>query len=119
MTWNPPYPTNREPSWVERSTWAMCDWERARGMYIDACESLGHPWRPDPYAHPRSVEHAQHRADEAVRSARAEYRHQILGWYAKLCLPLGPGEVVPNEVAKLQWEQWDIEGRDAADAVNL
>lgn len=43
----------------------------------------------------------------------------ILGWYRKLCLPLEPGHEVPSEVASLMFEQWDIDGCDVGDAVNL
>lgn len=62
---------------------------------------------------------AQAMADAALYHARAEYRRLIIGWYRKLCWPLKPGEVVPNEVARLQWEQWDVDCCCAEDAVNL
>lgn len=117
--WDPPYPKHREPGWFERSSWAERDWRAAQRAYWEERARIGYPWRPDPSAHRCSPEHAQAVADENIRAARVAYRRRILGWYAALCLPLKPGEVVPNRVAELQWEQWDIDGCDAADAVNL
>lgn len=116
---NPPYPQHREPGWFERSSWAMEAWRGAKERYLDAREQLGLPWRPDENAHRMDPDRAQAMADAALHHARAEYRHLIIGWYRKLCWPLKPGEVVPNEVATVQWEQWDLDDCDACDAVNL
>lgn len=41
--------------------------------------------------------------------ARAEYRHQILSWYFALLVPMRIGTVVPDEVALLLAEQWDLD----------
>jgi len=44
-------------------------------------------------------------ARKTRRVARKKYREFVLGWYRKLCLPLKPGEVTPNEVAVLLVEE--------------
>jgi len=110
---------NRDPGWFERSSWADQAWRSANERYWEARDKLGRPWRPDKNAYRGSLALAQAMADESLYRARAEYRHQILSWYAKLCLPLKSDESVPNEVAYLQYEQWDLDGCDIGDAVNL
>lgn len=109
---NPPFPGNREPGWFERSSWATQDWKLAQRAYWEDRARIGYPWLPDECPE-------QAAADDRICVARAHYRRRILGWYAALCLPLRPGHVVPNEVAHLQWEQWDLDGCDATDAINL
>lgn len=115
----PPFSDGREPGWFDRSSWADADWKRAQAAYWDERCKLGYPWRPNPDAAFYDPARAQAAADARLRAARVDYRTRILSWYAKLCLPLEPGSEVPNAVARLMWEQWDIDGTDAADAVNL
>lgn len=87
--------------------------------YHETRARLGFPWMPDPEAPRFSVQYHQHQADELIRRQRAAYRHRVLGAYRAFCLPLEPDEVVPDEVTILMYEQWDVDGCDAADAVNL
>lgn len=49
------------------------------------------------------------RAVRQAVDARRAYREWILGWFWCLVAPIGPGECVPNEVAALLAEQWDME----------
>ncbi len=118
--WDVPWPRSGVPGWFEYSSWAERDWEIACNRYdLARYELRGFPWCPDPTADPRSVAGQQARVDREIENARAELRRRVLGWYRKLCWPLQSGEVVPNRVAQLQWEQWDLDGCDAVDVVNL
>jgi hypothetical protein len=116
---DPPYPKHREPGWFERSSWADRDWTAALNAYWDARGRLGFPFRPNAEAPVGSFERTCAAVQANLSDAREDYRRRILSWYRKLCLPLGPGCEVPNRVAELMFEQWDLDGCDATDAVNL
>lgn len=117
MTWSPPHPTDREPSWFERSSWAEHDWNAALEHYWTERARIGFPWRPDINAHRLSVE-LQALVDGDIHHARESYRRRVLGWYRKLCLPMQPGMCVPNRVAELMFEEWDVNDCPVGDAIN-
>ena len=78
-------------NWISVTTWADRDWKAALTNY----------WRMRDGAQRNHDEAALAAAHRFVMIARADYRRRVLGWYRKLCLPIRPGECVPNEVATL------------------
>lgn len=48
----------------------------------------------------------ERRAKDAVGAALASYRERVLAAFWKLCVPLRPGECVPNRVAELLAEKY-------------
>lgn len=102
--WNPPYPKDREPNWYERSCWAERDWQAALERFWDDLEAQRRRGV--------SYEDAKERVGSQLSIARTEYRRRVLGWYRKLCLPMEPGDCVPNTVAELLAEEEDLERGD-------
>jgi hypothetical protein len=82
-----------EPTWFEASS-------RTLKQYNDQCIYLDQAYRLR-YRDPDMKE----KFERLMKEARMTYRNTILGWYRKLCLPLKPGEVTPNEVARLLKEE--------------
>lgn len=91
-----------EPNWFSVTTLAVSDWNAAIKAHWDGF----YAWRDDRDEYDRSL----HR----LALARAEYRRRVLGWFWKLVAPIGPGQCIPNEVAKLLAEQWDEDTREQA-----
>lgn len=104
-----PYPNAREPGWPERSSWARAEWERELSAYWETLYAL----------RGRDNGTGAASATARLRAGRENYRHRVLGWYGSLCLPLGLDMVVPNEVASLMFEQWDLDGCPVGDAIFL
>jgi hypothetical protein len=87
---------NLEHNWYNVTTWAERDWRDAQACYW---EDL-HRYRGDPRA--LAVVH------ERIAAQRKSYRDRVLSWYRKLHLPMKLGDAVPNRVAELLAEEWDI-----------
>lgn len=83
-----------EHNWFNVTTWALRDWKAALETYYKEIHTA------------RSTIF-EARVEDRIRQARAEYRHRVLSWYRKLCLPMKVGEEVPDEVAVLLAEEWD------------
>lgn len=90
-------------NWFTVTTASDKAWKVAKDRYWTASARIGGPWRPDP----AGDYHARMQASEdaSIKHARDWYRHCVLGWYRKLCLPLKPGEETPHEVVKLLAEE--------------
>lgn len=85
-----------EQNWFNVTTFALRDWTEAKERYFTAM----HGARSDP----QKIANAQ----AQITHARSEYRRRVLSWYRKLLLPMKLGDVVPNEVAELLAEEWDL-----------
>ena len=79
------------PNWVSITTSAREQWEKA----------LRH-WQATRWDHRTELSERQ------IVEARRRYRETILGAFWGLLVPLQPNKVVPNEVANLLAEEWDI-----------
>lgn len=89
-------------NWFNVTTWADRDWKLAQACYWDTI-TAARAWGLD--SHSLKV---QQSARKVLDFARADYRHRIIGWYLKLCLPMQPGDRVPRSVAELLAEAWDV-----------
>lgn len=85
--------------WVSVTTAALEDWRRAQ-EYV---EKLIADRRGDP----RGIASAY----GMLANYRQSYRERILSWYFRLCVPMKLGACVPNEVAELIGEEWDLATR--------
>lgn len=96
-------PPHLEHNWYNVTTWADRDWKAAQTRYYDElCKVDGY----SKYEARRRSAHA------GLMIARANYRRRVLSWYWKLCTPMQTDECVPNMVAELLAEEWDLRTRE-------
>jgi hypothetical protein len=88
-------------NWYNVTSWALRDW-RAALKHFD-----------EEYYARNATDAQRSRAVNYIVHARSNYRSRVLSWFWKLCAPIGIGECVPDEVATLLAEEWDLQTREA------
>jgi hypothetical protein len=85
-----------EHNWFNVTTWADRDWKASQVECLRRMSEAKHD--------PAKIEFAK----RCLIAHREDYRRRVLSWYRKLCLPMQIGDAVPNRVAELLAEAWDL-----------